>query len=98
MGKTVILYESPYRIAKFMSFVAEEFGTDTEAVIARELTKVHEEFISGTAGEIAERVNSAGEIKGEIAVMLRPAPGYGNELPLPDRDSDSENGFGNHEF
>jgi 16S rRNA (cytidine1402-2'-O)-methyltransferase len=70
--KTVILYESPYRIKKFMSFVAEEFGADTQTVIARELTKIHEEFICGTAGEIAEKLNASGEIKGEIVVLLRP--------------------------
>ena len=55
-----------------MSFVAEEFGADTQTVIARELTKIHEEFICGTAGEIAEKLNASGEIKGEIVVLLRP--------------------------
>ncbi|MBO4556211.1 MAG: 16S rRNA (cytidine(1402)-2'-O)-methyltransferase [Elusimicrobiales bacterium] len=80
LGKTVILYESPYRIAKFMSFVSEEFGENTQAVIARELTKIHEEFISGTAGEIAARLNEAEEIKGEFAVLLRPGPEYEEDL------------------
>lgn len=73
LGKTVILYESPFRIKKFMSFVAEKFGTGTQAVIARELTKIHEEFICGTAGEIAEKLNAANDIKGEIVILLRPS-------------------------
>lgn len=78
LEKTVILYESPYRIAKFMCLVADEFGLETQAVIARELTKIHEEFISGNAGEIATKLESAKETKGEIVVLLRPV----SEFPV----------------
>ena len=84
LEKTVILYESPYRIAKFMSFVCEEFGSETQAVIARELTKIHEEFITGTAGEIYEKLAAQGEIKGEIVVLLRPATDNSNDTSKDD--------------
>ena len=72
-GKTVILYESPYRIKKFLSFVAAEFGADTQTVIARELTKIYEEFITGTAADVLRQLEQGGDVKGEIVVMLRPA-------------------------
>ena len=52
LEKTVILYESPFRIKKFMELVATEFGPDTKTVIARELTKVYEEWLTGTAAEV----------------------------------------------
>ena len=78
LEKTVILYESPYRIAKFIRLVSDEFGPETQTVIARELTKLHEEFMSGNAGEIAEKLEAAKEIKGEIVVLLRPV----SEFPV----------------
>jgi len=73
LEKTVILYESPFRIKKFMELVCAEFGPDTKTVIARELTKVYEEWLSGTAAEVRDKLAAVKEVKGEIAVLLRPA-------------------------
>jgi 16S rRNA (cytidine1402-2'-O)-methyltransferase len=90
LEKTVILYESPFRIKKFIDLVCEEFGRDTRTVLARELTKVYEEWITGTAGEVKEKLAAVREVKGEIAVLLRPAsfkedeaePGDGERAPV----------------
>ena len=73
LEKTVILYESPFRIKKFMELVCAEFGPDTKTVIARELTKVYEEWLTGTAAEVRDKLAAVKEVKGEIAVLLRPA-------------------------
>ncbi len=71
LEKTVILYESPFRIKKFIELVCAEFGGDTEIVMARELTKVYEEWLKGTAAELAGKLAGIKEIKGEIVVLLR---------------------------
>jgi len=73
LEKTVILYESPFRIKKFMELVCAEFGPETRTVIARELTKVYEEWLTGTAAEVRDKLAAVKEVKGEIAVLLRPA-------------------------
>lgn len=72
LEKTVILYESPYRIKKFLELVISEFGPGTETVVVRELTKVHEEWIKGTAQETLAKLSAAKEVRGEITVLLRP--------------------------
>ncbi|MBU2574996.1 MAG: 16S rRNA (cytidine(1402)-2'-O)-methyltransferase [Elusimicrobia bacterium] len=72
LKKTVILYESPFRIKKFMELVVSEFGPGTETVIARELTKVYEEWLKGTALETLKKLEAVKEVKGEITVLLRP--------------------------
>ncbi len=71
LEKTVILYESPFRIKKFIGLVCDEFGSDTEIVMARELTKVYEEWFKGTTSELREKLAGVKEVKGEIVVMLR---------------------------
>ncbi|MFA6434585.1 MAG: 16S rRNA (cytidine(1402)-2'-O)-methyltransferase [Elusimicrobiales bacterium] len=73
LQRTVILYESPFRIKKLVELVCAEFGADTELVIARELTKVYEEWLKGTAAELRDKLAAVKEVKGEIVVMLRPA-------------------------
>jgi 16S rRNA (cytidine1402-2'-O)-methyltransferase len=71
--KTVILYESPFRIKKFIELVCSECGADTLTVIARELTKIHEEWLTGTAAEVREKLSKVKEVRGEIVVLLRAA-------------------------
>ncbi|MCX5900779.1 MAG: 16S rRNA (cytidine(1402)-2'-O)-methyltransferase, partial [Proteobacteria bacterium] len=62
--RTLIFYESPYRIQAAIADMLAVLG-DRRAVVARELTKIHEEFIYGTLSSIAERLGSA-VIKGEF--------------------------------
>ena len=63
--KTVIIYEAPHRIIDTLNEFKKEFG-DRNIVLARELTKIHEEFIRGTISEVLEKVNP----KGEFIIML----------------------------
>jgi 16S rRNA (cytidine1402-2'-O)-methyltransferase len=66
---TVIFYETPHRIHEAVDDVLAVLGPERPMVIARELTKVHEEFLRGTAQEIAERTRDR-EVKGEITVLI----------------------------
>jgi 16S rRNA (cytidine1402-2'-O)-methyltransferase len=70
-GRTVVTYESPYRIADLLADVAA-VAPEARVVVAREISKVHEEFARGTASELAARYASA-RPKGEITVVIAPA-------------------------
>jgi len=67
--RTMVLYESPYRLVKTLSQMAEHFGPDRKGSISRELTKVHEETIRGTLEELALHY-SQGTVKGEIVIVV----------------------------
>ena len=67
--RTMVLYESPYRLVKTLSQMAEHFGPDRKGSVSRELTKIHEETIRGTLEELA-RHYSQGTVKGEIVIVV----------------------------
>ncbi len=66
---TVVSYESPHRIASTIEMMAEVIP-EHNVVIARELTKLHEEFLRGTAKELAEKLRTK-KLRGEIVVLFR---------------------------
>jgi 16S rRNA (cytidine1402-2'-O)-methyltransferase len=68
-GHTVVFYEAPHRIRESLEDITEILGAQRRVVIARELTKVHEEFIRGTAGEILDNLRDR-ELKGEITLLI----------------------------
>lgn len=68
--RTMIFYESPHRLKKSLSDLASVLGTDRNAVIARELTKIHEEIIRGTLGNLIEEAKNR-LIKGEIVIVVQ---------------------------
>ncbi len=73
-GRTAVVYESPYRIGDLLADLAA-VEPRARVAVARELTKVHEEIVRGTAAEVAERY-SAARPKGEITVVIAgPAEG-----------------------
>lgn len=67
--RTMILYESPHRIAKTLLQLSEHFGTDRRASVSRELTKIHEENIRGSLLELHQHY-SKGAVKGEIVIVV----------------------------
>ena len=69
-----LFYESPFRILKFMEDVAAIDPSRTVA-IGREMTKLHEEFITGTAAEALAVLKEKQAIKGEFAVLVAGARG-----------------------
>ena len=66
---TAIFYESPERIIKTLSFVYNAFPS-SQVVIARELTKMHEEFIRGTPDQVMSELKKRQTIKGELTVLV----------------------------
>ena len=70
-GRTAVLYESPYRVGDLLAdLAAVEPGA--RVAVAREMTKVHEEMVRGTATDIASRY-AAARPKGEVTVVIAPA-------------------------
>jgi 16S rRNA (cytidine1402-2'-O)-methyltransferase len=68
--ETQIYYEAPSRIKETLADIVEVLGPDRPVVVARELTKIHEEILRGTAGEVAQILNARGEVKGEITLLI----------------------------
>lgn len=68
-NRTMIFYESPYRLQKCLEQFKEFFGEDRMASVSRELTKIHEENIRGTIAELIDYYN-AHTIKGEIVIVV----------------------------
>lgn len=66
---TVIAYESPHRILESLADAAAIMG-DRPVVVARELTKVHEEFLRGTAASIHTELTSRAAVKGEFTLLI----------------------------
>jgi 16S rRNA (cytidine1402-2'-O)-methyltransferase len=71
LGRPVVLYESPHRLAGTLEALAEVFGS-AEVVLGRELTKQFEEFRHGTAAELLDAVRAAG-VRGEVTLVVNPA-------------------------
>ena len=69
---TLVFYEAPHRIAETLADMLEAFG-DREAVVARELTKLHEEIVRGRLSEVAERLGPERR-RGEFVVLVAGAP------------------------
>ena len=70
---THIFYEAPHRIREALEDVVTVLGNHRQIVVARELTKIHEEFLRGTAAEVLAQMNAREDIKGEIVLLVGPA-------------------------
>ena len=68
--RTQVFYEAPHRIVEAIADVVEVLGKDRQVVIAREVTKRHEEFLRGQAGEVLETLKSRDGVKGEITLLI----------------------------
>lgn len=67
--RTMVFYESPYRLAKTLVQLAGVFGSERPAAVCREISKVHEETVRGTLGELATRFTQS-EPRGEIVLVV----------------------------
>src|SRR3981081_35572 len=71
--RTQVFYEAPHRLLETLADVVELLGEDRHVVVAREVTKIHEEFLRGRAGEILEQLKARGDVKGEITLLIAKA-------------------------
>lgn len=83
---TSVCFEAAGRLPELLSDLAEVAGADREAVVARELTKLHEEIRAGTLEELMIHFGQDGP-RGEVTVLLR---GTGAPPPEPDRSEEAE--------
>jgi 16S rRNA (cytidine1402-2'-O)-methyltransferase len=67
--RTMVFYESPYRLVKILEQFIEHFGPDRKASVSRELSKLYEENKRGTLRELADHFKSK-TVKGEIVIVL----------------------------
>ncbi|MDN5668629.1 MAG: 16S rRNA (cytidine(1402)-2'-O)-methyltransferase [Renibacterium salmoninarum] len=72
--RTLVFFEAPHRLAVMLAALAEVFGADRRAAIARELTKTYEEVLRGGLAELRDWAE-ASEVRGEIAVVVAGSSG-----------------------
>jgi 16S rRNA (cytidine1402-2'-O)-methyltransferase len=68
--RTQVFYEAPHRIVETLEDVCEVLGSTRQVVVAREVTKLHEEFLRGRAAEVLENLKSREAVKGEITLLI----------------------------
>jgi 16S rRNA (cytidine1402-2'-O)-methyltransferase len=68
--RTQVFYEAPHRVTEALEDIVEILGGQRRVVIAREVTKMHEEFLRGHAAEILQTLKDRGDIKGEITLLI----------------------------
>lgn len=78
--RTLVFYESPYRLVKTLQQLGEVFGQDRAAVVCRELTKKFEEVARGTLAELASRFDGQAKVRGEIVLVVAGAGHDGSSL------------------
>jgi 16S rRNA (cytidine1402-2'-O)-methyltransferase len=67
---THIFYETPHRIVGALADIVATFGPSQRIALARELTKLHEEFLRGTAAELLETLTTRASIRGEMVLLI----------------------------
>lgn len=79
---TVVLFESPFRIAESLAALAVAWN-DPDVAVGRELTKVHEEILRGRASDVARILAARPGVKGELAVAIAPVRGKATPREAP---------------
>lgn len=74
LEKTLVVYESPFRVVEMLADAEAAIGASAQAAVCRELTKLHEEWLTGTVAEVRGVLAARKEILGEFVVLLHPLP------------------------
>jgi 16S rRNA (cytidine1402-2'-O)-methyltransferase len=72
-SRTEIFYEAPHRIVETLTDLVETLGPERHVVMAREITKLHEEFLRGPAAEVLANLRTRAEVRGEITLLIAKA-------------------------
>jgi 16S rRNA (cytidine1402-2'-O)-methyltransferase len=88
-ARTLIFYEAPHRLLDTLADLELIFGPQLRVVVARELTKIHEEFLRGTVAEVRGKLAKRDRIRGEITLLVEaPAQNTSSGVaPSPARES-----------
>jgi 16S rRNA (cytidine1402-2'-O)-methyltransferase len=84
LPQATVLYESPRRLLKTLGDIREIAGGERRVLVARELTKLHEEILRGTVAEVAEMLKRR-DILGEVVIVVEGAPKRKEEVQVPRR-------------
>src|SRR5713226_4214584 len=68
--RTQVFYEAPHRVLETLADVSEILGDARHVVVAREVTKINEEFLRGRAVAVLEQLKGRGDVKGEITLLI----------------------------
>jgi 16S rRNA (cytidine1402-2'-O)-methyltransferase len=86
---TLVLYEAPHRVLETLADVATVWGTACRIVLARELTKLHEEFLRGSVDEVLTQLKERDRVRGEMVLLVEAQPADKDaataEIPLVER-------------
>lgn len=75
--RTQIFYEAPHRLIESLEDIVATLGPHRHVVIAREVTKLHEEFVRGQVAEVLENMKTRDEVRGEITLLIGKADEHG---------------------
>jgi 16S rRNA (cytidine1402-2'-O)-methyltransferase len=78
--RTQIFYEAPHRLIESLQDVADVLGPTRHVVIAREVTKIYEEFVRGQARDVLEEMKLRDEIRGEITLLIGKEEDHGTPV------------------
>jgi 16S rRNA (cytidine1402-2'-O)-methyltransferase len=85
--RTLAFYEAPHRILETLADLESVFGPALRVVLARELTKIHEEFLRGTVAEVRGEMAGRDRIRGEMTLLVHAQPSQpGAESPSGDHE------------
>ena len=73
-SRTLVFYEAPHRILETLADLESIFGPALRVVVARELTKIHEEFLRGTVAEVRRELTGRDRMRGEITLLVDAQP------------------------
>jgi 16S rRNA (cytidine1402-2'-O)-methyltransferase len=74
LERTIVVYESPFRVVELLEDAEAALGPQAQAVACRELTKIHEEWIRGSVAAVKADLAARAEILGEFVVLFHPQP------------------------
>lgn len=89
--ETLVLYESPHRLLRTLRELSEHFGSERRAVLARELTKLFEEYNRGTLAELLADYTARPSIKGEFVLLIEGAEKGQGESPYAEGEPPDQN-------
>jgi 16S rRNA (cytidine1402-2'-O)-methyltransferase len=88
--RTLIFYEAPHRILDTLADLEAVFGADLRVVLARELTKIHEEFHRGTVAEVRQDLAARDRVRGEMTLLIEAPAASANAASSPASEKISE--------
>jgi len=74
LGRTIVVYESPFRVLELLGDAEAALGPAAQCVAARELSKVHEEWVRGSVASVKADFAARAEILGEFVILFHPEP------------------------